>query len=217
MTDISVIIPTKNEERNIRSCIEKVLAQKIPLSFEIVVIDSGSQDDTLKIVQSFKEVKWFQIPPEEFGHGRTRNLGLAHGKGNFLVFLNADAIPADDNWLKGLIDGFEMGENVAAVYSRHLPQSDCRYYMRRDLATSMPDQVRLIDRVETRDFMVFSTVSAAIRREVFQTHPFLKDILIAEDQEWGKRIIKKGFVLVYTPPFIRLPLSQLQAQRNFLG
>ena len=49
------------------------------------------------------------------------------------------------------------------------------------------------------DFMIFSTVSCAIPREIWRKFPFKDDILIAEDQEWAGRVLDEGLKIVYEP------------------
>jgi rhamnosyltransferase len=176
-----------------------VMAQKSPGVFEVLVIDSGSQDDTLAIVRENKNIRLVQIEPDEFGHGKTRNLGAALAKGKFLVYLNADAIPLDPHWLSALIAGFAGDEKVAGVYSRHVPRDGCHLYMARDLQGSMPAKRIEKSRAERLDFFLFSTVSAAIRKDVWEAIPFLDEIPIAEDQEWASRVLQSGYKLVYTP------------------
>jgi len=52
---------------------------------------------------------------------------------------------------------------------------------------------------EKLDFMIFSTVSCALPKEVWQQFPFDNDILIAEDQQWAKEILKNHMTIVYQP------------------
>ncbi|MFH2107212.1 MAG: glycosyltransferase [Chrysiogenia bacterium] len=197
--DISIIIPAKNEGENIRKCLDMVMAQECSLVFEVIVIDSGSRDDTVAVVRESKNVRLVEIRPDEFAHGKTRNMGAKLAKGDFLVFLNADAIPRDRSWLSSLIKEFAGDDRIAGVYSRHLPRSGCHLYMARDLQTSMPAHKIEKSLVDRRDYFMFSTVSAAIRKDIWSVYPFLDEILIAEDQDWAERVLKNGYKLIYTP------------------
>ncbi|MBE0664550.1 MAG: glycosyltransferase, partial [Candidatus Aminicenantes bacterium] len=197
--DISIIIPAKNEGENIRKCLDMVMAQECSYVFEVIVIDSGSQDDTVAMVKENKNIRLVEIRPDEFAHGKTRNLGAKLAKGDFLVFLNADAIPQDRSWLSSLIKEFAEDDKIAGVYSRHLPRSGCHLYMARDLQISMPAHKTEKSHVKRLDYFLFSTVSAAIRKDIWSTYPFLDEILIAEDQNWAERVLKSGYKLIYTP------------------
>ena len=103
--------------------------------------DSGSRDSTLEIARNYP-VRAVQIPAGEFGHGRTRNQGAKIASGGIIVFLNADAIPRDENWLSRLIDNFNNDNNLAGVYSCVYPRADCNplrsWEILNDVAYSSP-------------------------------------------------------------------------------
>jgi len=199
--NISIIIPAKNEAKNIVPCLEAIFSQDVAVTgnVEVIVMDSGSTDDTVERVRRFPQVTLLQIPPDQFGHGKTRNLGAEHAKGEFLVFLNADAIPANPSWLSHLIEPLKTHSDIAGVFSRHLPKPGCYLYMVRDLLGSTPPSptLRIRENLHALDFMIFSTVSCGIRGEIWQRFPFKDDILIAEDQDWGARVLQKGFKIAY--------------------
>ena len=73
--DVSIIIPAKDEEENIGKCLEAIYNQETNYRFEVIVIDSGSSDQTLDIAKKYSSVQVVEIQPGEFGHGKTRNLG----------------------------------------------------------------------------------------------------------------------------------------------
>lgn len=197
--NISIVIPAKNEGENIGQCLDAVCQQETPYNIEIIVIDSGSTDNTMDIVKKYPSVKGIQIKPEEFGHGKTRSMGADLAKGNYIVFLNADAIPVNTHWLHSLIDPLKENKDVAGVFSRHIPKQGCYLYMVRDLKNSMPDKRIIRTGTRTLDFMLFSTVSAAVRKDTWQQFPFDNDIVIAEDQRWAKDILTNGFKILYEP------------------
>lgn len=92
--NISVIIPNYNYGRFIGEAIESALAQTLP-PVEIIVVDDGSTDNSVEIVESFGgKVKL--IRQQNGGVGKARNVGAANSTGEFLAFLDAD-----DVWLTG--------------------------------------------------------------------------------------------------------------------
>jgi rhamnosyltransferase len=197
--DVSIIIPAKNEEENIGKCLEMIYTQETNYRFEVIVIDSGSSDQTMDIVKTYSPVQLVEIPPGEFGHGKTRNLGGEISKGDYIVFLNADAIPVDKNWLNLLIAPLIKDKKIAGVYSRHIPKEGCYLYMVRDIQKTMPGKPMVRSQTKPLDFMIFSTVSCAVPREIWRKYPFKGDIIIAEDQEWAGRVLGQGFKIVYEP------------------
>ncbi|MCP4216489.1 MAG: glycosyltransferase family 2 protein [bacterium] len=198
-TDISIVIPAKNEGKNIGRCLQAILDQETDYQLEIIVIDSGSTDDTLSILRTFPSVKLLEIKAEEFGHGKTRNMAARTANGRFIVFLNADAVPMDNYWLNRLVEPLEKSDKIAGVFSRHVPAEDCYLYMARDLQKSMPKEPALRTQYGALDFMLFSTVSAAMPKQTWEKYPFRDDIIIAEDQQWAKDVLSAGLEIFYNP------------------
>ena len=194
---VTIIIPAKNEERNIRDCLRALAGQETTARIDVVLIDSGSSDRTRDIAGEFEFVRLHCIAAEEFAHGKTRNLGATLARGEVLVFLNADAIPTDSRWLESLIAPFRKDDAVAGTYSRHVPKEDCHLYMKRDLAQSMPETGLERVRDKALDFTQFSTVSGAMPKRIWQEFPFDDRIAIAEDQDWAKRVLDAGLKIVY--------------------
>jgi len=79
---VSVIIPARNEERNIGDCIAGV-----SWAAEIIVLDSGSRDRTREIAAAAGAIV---IETEWVGYGRTKNIGLARASQEWILWLDAD-------------------------------------------------------------------------------------------------------------------------------
>ncbi|MCP5046204.1 MAG: glycosyltransferase family 2 protein [bacterium] len=196
---VTIVIPAKNEGDRIGKCLEAIHNQETTYPIEIVVIDSGSTDNTPDIVRQYPDVRLKEIPAQEFGHGKTRNLGAEMASGDVMVFLNADAVPVGNNWLAPLVHRLMEDDTIAGVFSRQLPNSDCYLYMARDLLASMPPTPSLRTRTHALEYMIFSTVSCAIPRKIREQFPFDDHILIAEDQQWGKKVLEAGYKIAYEP------------------
>ena len=82
---VSVIITTKNEEKNIERCLESILNQTYA-DIEIIVVDNNSQDATCSLASRFTR-KIYNFGPERSAQ---RNYGAVHAHGRFLVFIDAD-------------------------------------------------------------------------------------------------------------------------------
>jgi len=206
-SDISIVILSKNEEKYILSTLEAVYGQNIDKRYEVILIDSGSKDSTLDIARDYP-VKIIKISAGEFGHGKTRNFGTQITKGKFIVFLNADATPVDEYWLKNLIDNFQFDEKIVGVYSRLYPRKNCNlqrrweilddnyYFDKRIKFIDSFDEYNKLNTEDKRKLISFHTISCAIKKEFLFEYPF-KDINFGEDLEWGKRIIEDGYKIVY--------------------
>jgi rhamnosyltransferase len=196
----SVILLTKNGGHTLRPVLERLAPSVRRGSAEIVAIDSGSTDDTLAILARYPLVL-HQIPPSEFGHGRTRNLGGRLTSGDHLVYLTQDAVPVDDDLLERLLEPF-ADPLVAGVYGRQLPHqthiyeafSLARIYPatphRKAWAPGTP--LRLND-------VFFSNVCSAIRRSVWTRIPFDDDLIMSEDQQWSRDVLRAGWAIAYQP------------------
>jgi rhamnosyltransferase len=207
--EVAVILLTKNSQRYLDEILAAIHAQATARAYEVLAVDSGSQDDTLNILRGYG-VRITQIPPAEFNHGETRNLGARQASSSvrYLVYLTHDATP-QAGWLDGLVDAVEAAPRIAGAFSRHLPRPTCPLPMARLLAeeweqSGTPDRVvkKLTDPEDYERrrawYAWFSNTSSCLRREVWEAHPFAR-VDFAEDAEWADRVLRAGFTLVYEP------------------
>jgi rhamnosyltransferase len=204
--DISIVILTKDEEKYIDSTLNMVFRQNIDKKLEVIIIDSGSRDSTLNIARHYP-VQISEIPTQDFGHGRTRNLGVQIAKGEIVVFLNADATPVNKDWLGNLIANFEKDEKIVGVYSRVYPRFNCNPLRFWEILNEngKERQVRYIEDFnayrhmkprDKRKFIAFQSISCAARRDFLLKYPF-ENIEFGEDLEWSKRVMENGFKIVF--------------------
>ena len=91
---ISVVIPVKDGGDDLVRCLDGIAAQQVDEEVEVVVVDSGSTDGSPDVARAAGAVV-HEIPADEFGHGRTRNLAIELARGELLVFTSQDAVAAD--------------------------------------------------------------------------------------------------------------------------
>lgn len=95
---VSVVIPTFNREKTIRRCIDSIVNQTYP-AFEIIVVDDGSEDRTLDILQSeYKDVVKI-VKQVHKGAQAARNAGILAANGEYIAFLDSD-----DEWLPNTLE-----------------------------------------------------------------------------------------------------------------
>src|SRR5207302_6860197 len=183
MTEVSILILTKNGGQELKSCLQAVYNQTVISPSEVIVVDSGSTDGTLEIVKSFPACL-HHIPPETFHHARTRNFVASLAKGEILVFLSQDAIPSSNSWLQALAANF-ADPAVGAVYGRQVPKQGSSLE-REDVLNTVYGTQRVVKDPAQRNglgyrFYHFSDVNAAIRRSVWHATKFPEDLRVFED------------------------------------
>ena len=92
---ISVILPVFNGEKFIKKAIESVLNQSLP-DFELIIVNDGSTDNTLDIIESFDDERITVISQSNQGPGASRNRALEIVSGEYLMFLDSDDWFCDD-------------------------------------------------------------------------------------------------------------------------
>lgn len=98
MKKVSVIIPVYNADKYIAATVESVLAQTYK-NFEILIIDDGSPDKSLKVCQQFQDSRIKIICQANRGLPGARNTGIRHAQGDYIAFLDAD-----DIWLPNKLE-----------------------------------------------------------------------------------------------------------------
>ena len=212
MSDVyaSVLIPVKNGGKLLGEVLDAVLGQRTPWPFEVVVIDSGSDDGSVELVRQ-RGITCHCIDPKEFGHGRTRNQLASLAAGRFLVFITQDALPASNQWLSSLVEGCELEPDVAGSFGPHQAYPHARLVTRRELTLHFagfgpkPSVVRVEDQVRFeadpgyRQWLhFFSSNNACIRRSVWEKIP-LPEVAFAEDQTWALQAVSAGYAKGYAP------------------
>jgi O-antigen biosynthesis protein len=190
-----VVIPVRDGECHL-SALLGALEREGP--DEVLVIDSGSRDRSTEIVRA-TGVELLEIPPEQFGHGRTRNLGAERTSGDLICFLTQDAVPLE-GWLAAHREAFELGERVGAAYGPHLPRGDTSPMIARELTeffAGFSSNGR--PAVQGVDGPVFlSNVNASYLRRCWEQIRF-DDVAYAEDQAFARAMLAAGWEKVYHP------------------
>ncbi len=194
----SIFIPTKNAGPEFSKILDSIYKQE-EKNLEVIIVDSGSTDETLKIADDFP-IRLFEIKPNEFGHGKTRNLALKYSRADYIVFLSQDALPKDAFWLSNLLLNFS-DKKTAGVFSRQIPREDTREIQRFFYNYYFPDEKKVRPNIKFNSIQnrFFSNVSSCIRKEILKNYNFDESILTTEDQEWAKRITELGFKTIYEP------------------
>lgn len=208
--DVSIVIPTKNGGERLDEVLAAVFSQKTKYEYEVICVDSGSTDQTLDILRKYP-CRVYEILPEEFGHGKTRNYGASKGTGTYIMFLTQDALPANDNWMESMINAMQMEYGIAGGFGIHYPYPDCNVLDKRDLRRHFQnfgeenkvffmenEELYYRDKGYQQYLAFFSDNNSCLKRSVWEKIPY-QDVDFAEDQIWSRQILEAGYKKVYCP------------------
>ncbi len=105
---VSIVIPVYNEEKDIENCLT-TLSNQTYMPLEIITVDDGSNDTTLRKIKRFRNVKI--LTQKHKGPATARNLGVKKAKGEILVFVDAD-MTFDNEFIKRLVRPILKNETV---------------------------------------------------------------------------------------------------------
>ncbi len=113
MKEISVVIPTLNEEKYIEKCLKSIVRQTVPRDeYEIIISDGKSKDKTIEIAKKYADKI---ISKKNKSIAEARNLGAKKAKGKYIIFIDADTtIPRD--LFNTVIETFDGDKEIAAAF-----------------------------------------------------------------------------------------------------
>jgi glycosyltransferase involved in cell wall biosynthesis len=199
---LSVIIPTHNRAIILEKCIMALSRQSVSHeSYEVIVSDDGSQDDTRERVERAAgdiscPVLYLHQPNQ--GANRARNRAVAQAAGRLLLFINDDTIASPTMLEQHLVTHHDHPEENVGVLGRivispdvppsffaklHLGQSYDYWKGRRDL-----------------DWRAFYTCNVSVKKTFLVKYGLFEETLrYHEDVELSERLSHHGFRLIYNP------------------
>lgn len=192
MSEISVIIPTLNEEKHIRACIESLKRLK-PL--EIIVVDGGSVDRTPEIAEK-ENTKIIRSPK---ARGTQLNRGASLAKGDILLFMHADSV------LPSLPD---VRDHILLVCDKY---SGGFFKLRFDSSSPSIRAVEVFANLRARLFCLpYGDQAIFVRREVFHKIGGFRDYPFLEDLDFVLRLRRTG-------KLINIPIPVTVSSRALKG
>ncbi|MEA9356691.1 glycosyltransferase [Bacteriovorax sp. PP10] len=189
---VAIIIRTFNEDKHIKKLLEACFSQKTQYSFEVIVVDSGSTDKTLTIVENYPVILE-SIKSSEFTYGRALNIGARKAKADLYVCISAHCYPSDENWLEELIRPFE-NKNIAMVYGRQIGDDRTKFSEEQIFQQYFPKTVS-----NDQDVVFSNNANSAFRRECWESVEFDESLPGLEDIDWAKKMSDSGMKIYYSP------------------
>ncbi len=185
----SVVIRAYNEEKHLGRLLEGV-AQQTFKDVQIIVVDSGSTDETLNVAATYG-AQIVHISPDEFTFGRSLNRGVEQAQAERVVIASAHVYPVYPDWLERLLAPLDNPQTGLA-YGKQRGAETSHYSERQVFAHWYPDQSNFY-----QDQPFCNNANAAIRRSIWEQHPFDETLSGLEDIAWAKWALEKGNTLAY--------------------
>lgn len=190
---VSALIPTLNAGPDFAATLAALRAQQGLAVLEIIVADSGSSDDTVRIAEQHG-ARVLEVPHGSFNHGRTRDWMAEHARSDILLLTVQDALLPRPDAVSRLASELGRDPRRAAVSARQRPRPDSDLYGRfwiwnhnrgtRAARRANPSAV----------FPDVDDVCAAIRRAAWEEVRF-REVPYAEDLDFGRRAAERGWTL----------------------
>lgn len=188
----SIIIRTYNESKHLPDLLREIQKQTVPKSeYEVIVVDSGSTDDTISIAKSYS-AKIVHIKKEEFSFGRSLNIGCKAAQGDNLIFISGHCIPVQNDWLDRITRPLSESQ-IAYTYGRQVGDHTSRFSECQLFKKFYPET----SKIPQEGSCFCNNANAALRRDVWIQEPFDEELTGLEDMELAQRLVKQKHSLAY--------------------
>jgi len=207
LSNFTVVIRVKNEERWIGYAIQSVLDHLIKP--EIVIVDNNSNDKTIDIVKFFAEnpnlnneannyskIKIVNIA--DYSPGRALNLGVKSASKKYIMILSAHCILKKFNEVNIIKDL----EKNSCVFGNQIPVWNGKKISKRYLWSHFSNKKtkNMYSELEKRYFL--HNALAVYKKDTLKKFPFDENLTSKEDRYWANKIIKKKMNFIYDPELI---------------
>jgi len=186
----SIVIRAYNEEKHITRLLKGILEQTVK-DVQIILVDSGSTDGTVKAAEAFA-VEVVHIQPQDFTFGRSLNLGIAAAKADLVVIASAHVYPVYPDWLEKLLEPF-TDPQVGLVYGKQRGAASSKYSEHQVFRSWYPDQS-----VSRQAHPFCNNANAAIRRGLWEQHAYDELLTGLEDLAWARWLQAQGLGIAYS-------------------
>ena len=167
---ISFIVPCFNSENTIQICISSILNQSEYNGAEIIIVDDGSTDKTLKMIDQYKnhERVFIKTHSHNMGLAQARNTGINNANGDILAFIDSD-MELENNWLKKVRENFNHKHVVGVMGQYTYPKNIVLNQLDKYLYSSLRGAKKKYKNGDNIHFKYFLFSNTAVRRDVFDS------------------------------------------------
>lgn len=207
MTRVSAVVRAYNEEEHLGRLIHGLQGQTVPLD-EIILVDSGSTDATVRIAEA-RGCRVVSIEKSEFSFGRSLNRGCAAARGDVLLILSAHVYPVYDTFVEHMLAPFESGAGI--VYGRQIGDDRTKFSESRVMLKWFPEES-----IWDQGHPFSNNANAAVRRDLWSTLKYDEALTGLEDLEFAHRALGRGEKITYVAeaPVVHVHEEAWQVTRN---
>ena len=199
MPTISVIIPVYNGEKTIKQTIESVLNQTFR-DFELLIINDGSQDATLEIIQAINDARIQAFSYPNSGVSASRNRALTKAKGEFISFIDADDLWTP-NKLELQLKALQDNPQAAVAYSWSDWIDESGQFLRSGGHITVNGKA--YEKLLLRDFIESGSNPLIRKQALDEVGYFEQSVTPAEDWDmWLRLAARYEFVTVEVPQIL---------------
>lgn len=190
----SIIVPVYNVEEYLKKCVDSILCQDFD-SFEVILVDDGSQDHSPQICDSYaqKDSKVIVVHKKNGGAADARNVGIGLARGEYLLFVDSDDYWNQNGVLKKIDEKLSMQTVDIVQFGREKYYSAEEKLVKgkpRDLAKydGLESSVLLGELVSNGALSISACFSAFSREFITGNDLYFHEGVKAEDLEWAIRL-----------------------------
>ncbi|MCP3851083.1 MAG: glycosyltransferase [Gammaproteobacteria bacterium] len=188
---VSIIIRTYNEQKYLDELLQSIKKQQCEdVKYEIILVDSGSTDDTLNIAKNHT-CRITNINKEEFTFGRSLNIGCQFSQGEILVFISGHCIPLSREWLVNLIKPI-INQTAVYTYGRQVGNKNTKFSEHQVFSKYYSTK----SKIPQDDFFCNNANSALLKEQWIKT-PYCESLTGLEDMYLAQELVKKGQKIAY--------------------
>lgn len=194
---VDVIVRCRNEMPHTQRTLN-ALARQRGVSLRVRFVDCRSTDGSRAAAIEFARefpLDLVDLDPKSYVPGRVLNAAMRATDSEIVAFVNADAVPCDEEAIARLVAPLRAEPRIAATFGRQVPRADASPLTRADYGRAFGDR----EAVKPRRGEFFSMAASAIRRSVHDAIAFDERLTYSEDVDWTRRIGAIGWSIAYVP------------------
>ena len=186
---VSAVIRAYNEAKHIGRLLEGLEQQTLKPD-EVILVDSGSTDETVAIARA-AGCTVIHIPKSEFSFGRALNMGCGAASGEILLFASAHVYPVYNTHVEHITNAFNR-EGVAITYGRQVGDERTKFSESRVMLKWFPNQ-----NIWDQGHPFSNNANAAVLKSVWEEAPYNETLTGLEDLDFAQRAIARGHKISY--------------------